>query len=323
MYPNGQRPPSAVPLGLGVMGAGVAAGAFLVGAVMTIIAHRDGGEFSRDDTIGTVLVVETGVVTGLLLVFALGLILLGRDAGRSGTVWIGVAALPWTLILPVTLASLADSESHPAGFRTLATVTALVCGGATLFGLTVAMVALGIPPGRRWLAERVLARPEPGWPSAPIVAAGRRFVLSAVFGVGGCAALLVLTPLATTGSDGSLAAMITWTVVLVLFVALPQALGLWGARLARRGRRGGANLARAAGVFVVYGLEIFMVLGVWDAMAGVAEDAVLPGPVTLVLAVLLTCVVVLALVQWVAGLAALADPRSERFMRSGGLTPVQ
>jgi hypothetical protein len=51
------------------------------------------------------------------------------------------------------------------------------------------------------------------------------FVGSAVLGIAGGAALLVLTPFATESSDGSVPAMITWTIVLVLFVAVPQSFG--------------------------------------------------------------------------------------------------
>jgi hypothetical protein len=140
--------------------------------------------------------------------------------------------------------------------------------------------------------------------------------------VGGCLALLLMTPFATVSSDGSLPAMVTWTIILVLFVAGPQALGLWGARKAREGRLYGANVARTAGVFVLYGLEIFMVLGAYDTLAGGTEDAVLPGPLVIVLSVLFTCLTILGMVQWVAGLAALADPRSERYLRVGAAQRV-
>lgn len=320
----GGRASGGLPLGLGVGGACVAALAFLVAGVMTIVIHRDGSERSPDDALITVLVVLTSVVTGLLLLFGLGLILVGHDAGRSGIVWTGVAALPWALLVAVEIASSAD--------ELFIKVAGFACGVAALLGLVLAMISLGIPPGRRWLATRVLARAEPAgpsmspWPSmppAPLVGARRRFVGSAVLGIAGGAALLVLTPFATESSDGSVPAMITWTIVLVLFVAVPQAFGLWGVRLVLRGRRSGANVARAGGVFAVYGLEIFVVLGVFDAMAGIQyDDTVLPGPVTIPLAVVFTCVVVLGLVQYVAGLAGLADPRTERFLRSAGAQRV-
>lgn len=316
-----------MPLGIGVTGAAVAALAFLVAGVMTIVVHRDGSEQLPDDALIAVLGVLTGVVTGLLLIFALGLILLGHDAGRCAIVWIGVGALPWAFVVAIDIGGSAygDRDLHSDGFVTLSVITGIGCGVGALFGLVTAMISLGIPPGRRWLATRVLARDAPAWGlPAPLVGARRRFTASIVLGITGGAALLVLTPFATESSDGSVPAMITWTIVLVLFVAVPQAFGLWGVRLAQQGRRSGANVARAGGVFVVYGLEILMVLGVFDAMAGIQyDDTVLPGPVTIPLAVLFTCVVVLGLVQYVAGLAGLADPRTERFLRSAGAQRVQ
>lgn len=319
------RPPSTgkVTLGVGVAGACVAALSFLVAGIMEILVHRDGTEQLPDDALMAVLGVLTSIVTGLLLIFAIGLILLGSDAGRSAIVWAGAAALPWALLVSIDVAVSAygDRDLFSGSFVALGITVGVACGVGAVGGLTTAMIALGIPPGRRWLAANVLARGDLSWPPAPLVAAGRRFTAGAVLGVAGCVALLVLTPLANVNSDGSLEAMIAWTTVLVLFVGVPQAFGLWGVRLARRGRRSGANIARASGVFVIYGLEIFVVLGVFDAMAGIQDDgAVLPGAAVVPLAALFTCVVILGLVQWVAGLAGLADPRSEQFMRAHRVT---
>jgi hypothetical protein len=137
--------------------------------------------------------------------------------------------------------------------------------------------------------------------------------------MGGCAAQLVLTPLVTNDGSGRSTFLAVFAGILVLFVAVPLLLGQWGARLAVAGRRGGAHLARAAGVFAVYGVQPFLLLGVLNGLAGVfTDDATLPPAVSGPLGALVTAVVMLGLVQYVAGLAALADPRSEVYLRSGG-----
>jgi hypothetical protein len=261
-----------VPLAVGATAAGVAALAFLTVAVMSLLVFQGGREDRGDsEIIATVLIVETSLVAVLLLVYSIGLIVAGRDAGRAGIVWIGVAALPWTFLIASGIVAIAhEKEEHLSdGFVTVTTVVSYACGGLAALGLLIAMIVLGIPPGRRWLAARVLARTGALWPPAPLVAAKKRFTLSAFLGMGGCAAQLVLTPLVTEDGNGRSTFLVAVAVVLVLLVAVPQLLGLWGARLAFGGRRGGAHLARAAGVFLLYGVQPFILIGVLNGLAGV------------------------------------------------------
>jgi hypothetical protein len=252
-----------VPVALGATAAGVAAIAFLTVAVMSLLVFRSGQEDRGDsEIIATVLIVWASVVAALLLVYSIGLIIAGRDAGRSGIVWIGVAALPWTVLIASGIVAIAHEKEHLSdGFVTVTTVVSYACGGLAAVGLLTAMIVLGIPPGRRWLAARVLARTGALWPPAPLVAARKRFTVSAFLGMGGCAAQLVLTPLVTEDGSGRSTFLVVVAVILVVLVAVPQLLGLWGARLAFGGRRGGAHLARVAGVFLIYGVQPFVLIG--------------------------------------------------------------
>jgi hypothetical protein len=324
--PGTARPGSVVPLIVGAVGAGLAALALLVAAIMAALVFRSlGAERDEDDAIATILIVWTTVVAALLLVYSLALIVTKRDAGRSGAVWVSAAALPWTSMVAIAITGVAGDNSAEDGgvlsdgFVAAAALVSFGCAGLAFLGMIIAMILLGIPPGRRWLADRVLARSEPLWPPAPLLAAKRRFTLSAFLGMGGCAAQLVLTPLVTNGDDSRDTFLAVFAGILVVLVALPLLLGQWGARLAMNGRRGGANLARGAGVVVVYGIQPFMLLGIVNGLAGVyTDDATLPPAAAGPLGALVTAVVMLALVQYVAGLAALADPRSEVYLRSGG-----
>jgi hypothetical protein len=326
-YPGpapGAPAPSVVPVAIGATAAGIAALALLSLAVMSLLVFRDGQEDRGDsEIIATVLIVEACLVAALLLAYSIGLIIAGRDAGRSGIVWIGVAALPWTFLIARGVVAIAREKEHLSdGFVTVTTVVSFACGGLAALGLLVAMIVLGVPPGRRWLAARVLSRTAALWPPAPLVAAKKRFTLSAFLGMGGCAAQLVLTPLVTEDGNGRSTFLVAVAVVLVLLVAVPQLLGLWGARLAFAGRRGGAHLARAAGVFLIYGVQPFVLIGVLNGLAGVfGNDATVPPAAAGPLAAAVTAAIMLGMVQYVAGLAALADPRSEVYLRSGGRRP--
>jgi hypothetical protein len=61
---------------------------------------------------------------------------------------------------------------------------------------------------------------------------------------------------------------------------------------------------------------------VLNGLAGVFEnDAPMPSAASGPLAAVVTAVIMLGIVQYVAGLAALADPRSELYLRSGGRRP--
>jgi hypothetical protein len=312
-----------VPLGIGVAGAGIAALAFLIAAGMALLVFRNGTEKRGDsEIIAVTVMVEMSVVAALVLLYSIGLILGRRDAGRSGIVWTGAAVLPWTLVVAAGITGIAREKRDVLSDQVVTVATAVSIGsaGLALLGLVVAMIFLGIPPGRRWLAERVLARTEPLWPPAPLVAARRRFTLGAVLGMGGSAGQLVLVPLLTKDGNGRGTFLAVMAVILVTLVAVPLVLGWWGSRIALTGRRGGAHLARAAGAFLVYGIQPFMLLGVFNGLAVVFQNrhATLPPAAGTLLAALATAAVMLGLVQFVAGLAALADPRSEVYLRSGG-----
>jgi hypothetical protein len=269
-----------VPVALGAAAAGIAGLAFLAVAVMSLVVFRAGPEDRNDgDVIVTVLIVWASLVAALLLAYSIGLIVAGRDAGRSGIVWIGVAALPWTILIPSGIVEIASHwEQYLSDrFVTVTTLVSYAGGGLAALGLLTAMIVLGAPPGRRWLASRVLARTGALWPPAPLVAAKKRFTFSAFLGMGGCAAQLVLTPLVTEDGNGRSTFLVVVAVMLVVLVAVPQLLGLWGARLAFGGRRGGAHLARVAGVVLIYGVQPFVLIGVLNGLAGVFDtDAILP-----------------------------------------------
>jgi hypothetical protein len=316
--------PSAVPAAVGATAAGFAALAFLALAAMSLLVFRNGDDERPDgEIIATVLIVWASVVAALLLAYSIGLIATGRDAGRSGIVWIGVAALPWTILIASGVVVTArEKDGLSDGFVDAVTAISWASGGLAALALLVAMIVLGIPPGRRWLAARVLARTGALWPPAPIVAARKRFTASSFLSMGGCASQLMLTPFVTDDGKGRSEALITLAVVLVLVVAVPLLLGLWGARLAFAGRRGGAHLARAAGVFLIYGVQPFVLIGVLNGLSGVFDnDSTLPPAASGPAAGVVTAVIILGMVQYVAGLAALADPRSEVYLRSGGRRP--
>lgn len=320
-YPS----PSSVPVSIGAAAAGIAAVGFLLAAVVALLVVS-GGDDDRGNDEGLVaaLAVEIGIVTALLLVYSIGLIVAKRDSGRAGIVWIGAAALPWTVLIPFGISSVTDDKRDElsSGLVSIAPVVAYASGGLAVFGLLIGMTVLGIPPGRRWLAAHVLANSERLWPPAPLVAARKRFNTSAFLGMGGSAAQLTLTPLVTFDDEGRSTFLVFAAVALIVFVGLPELLGFIGSRLALSGRRGGANLARAAGVFVLYGLQAFMILGVFNGLAGIfGNDMTLPPPLTILLAFLFTAAIIMAIMQYVAGLAALADPRSEVYLRSGGRHP--
>lgn len=321
----GGPPPSSVAVSIGATAAGIAAVAFLAAAIIALFVVS-GGDDDRgnDEALVAALAVVIGIVTALLLAYSIGLIIAKRDSGRAGIVWIGVAALPWTALIAFGVSSVTDDKKDelPSGLVEIAPVVAYACGGLALFGLLIGMIVLGIPPGRRWLAAHVLARNEPLWPPAPLVAARKRFNTSAFLGMGGSAAQLTLTPLVTYDDNGRSTFLVFAALALIVFVGIPELLGFVGCRLALSGRRGGAHLARAAGAFVLYGLQAFVILGVFNALAGIfGNDMTLPPPLIILLAFLFTAVILMAVMQYVAGLAALADPRSEVYLRSGGRQP--
>lgn len=305
---------SVVPVAVGATAAGIAAIAFLTAAVMAVLVFNSGdGDRIDSDSIVTILTVAAGFVLALLILYAISLIIIGHDAGRSGIVWIGAAALPWTVLIPGGIVSMQERNVDAVP------IVSYACGMLAAVGLLVAMMLLGTPPGRRWLAERVLANTGALWPPAPLVAARKRFRLSTFLVLAGCSAQLVLTPLVTTDGRGRSTFLAIFAVVLVLAVAVPQVLGLWGAALAFGGRRGGAHLARAAGAVLIFGVQPFVLLGVLNGLAGIwNDDAAVPPAATGPLGGVVTAVVLLGIVQYVAGLAALADPRSEVYLRSGG-----
>jgi hypothetical protein len=271
-------------------------------------------------------------VNGLACVgvlIALALLIGGRDAGRSATVWLAGVTMPWVLLTGFFFAVAVDDiedgrRAHEAAL--LGVAGAGLAGLGLLFGT----ILLGIRPGRRWLAHRILfgaaGRPDVGAapaaePPAPLRAAWPRFsvALLVIFAAGVC--LLVFMPLSGMNDDPVLTEVLIVVAVLhLVFVSVPLVVAGLGARSARAGRRGGAVLARVFSAVPLLVLPVFVLLagfiGVVTALlGGEDDDAVLPSIVAIAVSGMLTVAFLAGIGLVLAGLAALADPRSELHLR--------
>jgi hypothetical protein len=281
----------------------------------------------------SMLLALQNLLTVVALLVALVLISRGRDAGRSAAIWIAAGALPWLILTAIALIAAANAGSYPRtrdNDQWVSVAVALGLAGVVLavVGLVTAMILLGQPAGRRWIAENVFAGGDRSWPPRPLLATTWRFGLSAALGVGGGLLLVALIPLSSLGQEeGAGIATVVFAVILTVTVVLPEllaALGAWGAR---RGRRGGAIAARVAGGLAVLGFPVFTLLAVFmvaTSYYGSSDQiaaAALPPPAVATLGVLVIGASLAGLALFVAGLAGLADPRSEVYLRRPA-TPI-
>jgi hypothetical protein len=317
---------SPVPLIVGAIATGLAVLGLLTSTAMVAALTRAEQRYDVDGSLNftpSTLLAVVDTVMGIGLLIAVALIVLRRDAGRSSAVWISASTLPWIILTVIAIATGTDEEVRRGGSWTGAAVVIGMAGGIiAVLALLAGMILLGIPPGRRWLAERTLAGSDPARPPRPLAGTRLRFLLSAVLGIVGALALVVMIPFTALGQEsGTNVAMAVFAVLLALFVVLPEVLGLLGARLARQGRRGGATLARVGGGFASFGFPLFTVMTVFVAFASFSEseDQIAAAPLSpaavLVVGALIFAASLGGLAFYVAGLAGLADPRTERHFR--------
>jgi hypothetical protein len=303
--------------GLGVLGLFTNASAILV---ITFAVSRF-GQFTP-----SMLLALLDLAMGLALLVAGALILLKRDAGRSAAVWISASTLPWAILTAIGMTAAARTSAVERSLSWAVPITIVGVAGGILgvLALIVAMVLLGIPPGRRWLASVVLARPG----RSPLPSTKARFLAAMTLGVGGVVALLAMLPFVALGQERWIDVVaIVFGAVLFVFVVVPVGLGLVGGTIARKGKRGGATLARVAGGFAAFGFPVFTVLTLFVTIASADESTRVrsSAPLSPAATIVLGGVVALAsLAGWafyVAGLAGLADPRSEQFYREHAPSP--
>ncbi|GAA1542336.1 hypothetical protein GCM10009827_072350 [Dactylosporangium maewongense] len=260
------------------------------------------------------------LVVGLLAGAALALA--GRDAGRCALVWlcgmgIGVAVLFYMGHLTVLFNW--DHEVWIGPPRWVGGLGALLA----VLGLVAGAVSLGIPPARRAFAgtQAPLAEPETGAVAGTVASAVAVPELPAslrgaavwlrVGGGSGAAGSAGVAALSVAAGDTVGAAMAVSAAVGVLACAAGAGAA---ATTARQRRRGAAQLARAAAAVVLALLLLALqlctiyVVGwvVWAETTGPTgfDPVVVP----------MIVAVVVGIVATLAGLASLADPRSERFM---------
>ena len=261
---------------------------------------------------------------GLLAVGAgLTFLLLGRDAGRSSTVWIAAALMPWLLYITLFSLTVVLGEHGDDPAVRVSGWAGLLGGSLAVAALLCAAVLLGIPSTRRHVARRVLANavpPQIGQPPATVHNATVRMRRSLIVFVVSGVLLFLYIPASALGEDPDiLVMMVVLPIVFLLVIVLPLVLGLLGARRAERGRRGGATLARVGGGLAVPGTAVFLLISGFAAAAAVVgsaeqrEAALLPTVPSMMLGALLVVSYLLALGTMILGLAALADPRSEQW----------
>jgi hypothetical protein len=318
IFANVPLVPSRSPLIAGLTAAGLGVlGLFANAAAILVITFA----VSRFDTFTpSMLLALLDLAMGVALLVAGVLILLKRDAGRSAAVWISASTLPWAILTVVgtTAAARTSAVERSLSWAIPITIVGTAGGGLGVLALILAMIFLGIPSGRHWLASIVLARP--GRPPLPSTKA--RFLLAMIVGVGGVIALLAMLPFVALGQETWIGVLaIVFGAILFVFVVVPVGLGLAGGTFARNGKRGGATLARVAGGFAAFGFPVFTVLTLFVTFASVSEStrvravAPLSPAATLVVGSLVALASLVGWAFFVAGLAGLADPRSEQFYR--------
>lgn len=324
-----QPPGSPVPLFVGLAATAVGAIGLLLtaAAAATITVLIASGAGTTTDPAGDAL--APGLLAGIDAVACLGLLVSialavgGRDAGRSACVWLAGVTLPWVLVTAVFFALGVDQVDN--GRAGQAAAAGVAGAGIAALGMLVGAVLLGIRPGRRWLAHRVLAAaaradaqtaltgvpPNPRQ-AAPLRAAWTRyraaFLVVGAAGVG----LLGLMPLSGMSADSGLAETCVAVAVLhVVLVSAPLVVAGLGARSGRR------LLVRAFSVAPLLVLTGFVAMSAFVGVASAHNTdpdtgesvGVLPPFVSVASSGLLTVAFLAGIGLVVAGLAALADPR--------------
>ena len=318
---------SPVSLIVGSIATGLAVLGLLTSTAVVAALTRADQRYQVDDGLNftpSTLLAVLDTVMGIALLIAGTLILLRHDAGRSSAVWISASTLPWIIftVIVTVVTGRDDQVRQLSPWAAAAVVIGAIGGVVTVLALLVAMIALGVPAGRRWLAERTLARADPARLSVPLGRTKLWFRLSAVLGILGAPALLIMIPLTALGQEsGTGVAVAVFAVILVLFLVVPVVLGLVGGRLARGGRRGGATLARVGGGFIVLGYPAFTTMTVLVTFASYSESpeqiaaAPLSKAAVIIVGGLIFAMSLGGLACYIAGLAGLADPRTERYFR--------
>jgi hypothetical protein len=285
------------------------------GVMVTVLIARGTGEATdpAGDALapGMLAAVDALACAGLLV--AVGLLAAGKDAGRSAIVWLAVMALPWVVVTGLFFGL--GMEVALDGRRAY-DVAILGLGGVALavLGLLAGAVLLGIRPGRRWLAHRVLVRhAATGAGTAP--SPRPRFLTGLAVIVAAGALLLAVAPLSGMHADPDLAVTLAvLAVVHVVFVSAPLLVAGLGAGAGR------VVLARAFSVAPLLMLPVLVVFGLFLGAASARNDgAVLPPAVSIVVSGLVTLAFLAGVALVLAGLAALADPRAQH--RRAGQRP--
>jgi hypothetical protein len=309
------RAGSRVPLLVGGVAAGLATLGLLVTAVTSASVAGIASRVQDGDVVPPIIFAVQSTVSVVAFLIGLALLRGGRDAGRSATLWIAVATVPWLATMAFYFAGGTSSglvSLYGERYEVAADV-GLAAVSLVAVAALVAMIALAAAGGRRWRAdpapEEVDALP------APLLATKARFGLSAVLGVSAGVALIVVFPEAAIGEGPDpVSAAYALALGLAVAVVVPEIIVWVGGSLARRGRRDGVLLARVGGGLAVCGFAIVM------ALAAVALSTAVEGPgpgVDLVAAPICLLAIVGLLVSLgllVAGLAGLADPRTGSYL---------
>jgi hypothetical protein len=285
-------------------------------AIVAVSTYSGAGTDPKGDSTGPGLFAAASVLAGIGLLVSLALLVGGKDAGRSATAWLAGVTLPWALAMTAYFA--AGVSRADLGQRSAVPPLLGVAGaGLASLGLLAGAVLLGIRPGRRWLAHRVLSRTAAD-ASASLRAARARYVVALVVTAAAGAGLLAFLPLSAMGNDPDLLVSIVVLALLQALVSGPLLVATVGASMARSGRRGGAVVARvfsAVPLFVLTVLAMLTMLAGAGSVVGSAEqiaEAKLPPAAALGLSGILAIAFLAGIALVVAGLAALADPHAER-----------
>ncbi|MEV4641887.1 hypothetical protein AB0J80_31530 [Actinoplanes sp. NPDC049548] len=247
----------------------------------------------------------------------------GLDRGRSAGAWMAGVLVPWVLFTGFFFAVVSffdefdEAARKPAllGFGSAVVLAPLLVTGAVL---------LGIRPGRRWLAHRILsagpAEAGPGVPE-PLLRARRRYSTAVLLSVIGTAGSIGFLPLSALGDDPLLGATLAITAgAALLLIVGPLILARAGATRALAGRARGATVARFFSAGPLFFLQLVALLVVLAGGVGLVASeaqvaaAVLPPVPQLAIGIALAAVLVAAEVFLLAGLAALSDPHSDRHL---------
>jgi hypothetical protein len=271
------------------------------------------GEDRSGDALAPALGAGVLGIAFLMLVVSLGLLVAGRDAGRSASAWIGASVLPPVAIAVLALGTaLSSTDDRVEALATPALVG--MCGGAaSIVGFVVGSALLGSRAARRYLAVRLLTGAAQRQPASQLLRTALRY-LAVAYGVALVGLGVFVVSARLSGADGSAAA--DRVVFLVVFGVLGLVLVLTGlaviggAAAAGTGRRGGATLARCGGAIALPVLWLLLFAVAVPAVA-LADSDTTALNVSAALGLFNAVLVIAAIAAMVRGLAALANPWSE------------